>query len=422
MPVENSYVSMISTLSRTLILTVALATPGCGPSDGPQPARPASVTELESPAGPASGEGFVSADGHGAWMSWLQESPSGGHDLWVARFEGGRWAEPSRVASGTDFFVNWADFPSVVPDGHGRLWAHWLQRGGGSTYDYGVRLAWSDDGGATWSEPWTPHEDGAPQEHGFVSILPLDEGVGVTWLDGRKYSGWPQGQEPVREMTLRFRATTGAAAGPEVLLDGRTCDCCQTDAAMAADGPVVVYRDRSEGEIRDIALIRMVSGEWTEPTPVHEDGWEIGGCPVNGPAVVADGHDVAVAWFTGAGDQPRVKVAFSEDGGASFGAPVQVDDGNPAGRVDLLRLHDGSVLVSWLESLGDQAADVRFRRVTPDGSAGAAYTIARSAAARGSGFPRLTLLADGTVLAVWTDIDDDAGTRVRVARVEVTDS
>jgi hypothetical protein len=144
---------------------------------------------------------------------------------------------------------------------------------------------------------------------------------------------------------------------------------------------------------------------------------------VNGPAVAARGDEVAVAWFTGAGGVPLVNVAFSGDAGAAFSAPVQVDDGNPAGRVDALLLADGSALVTWLERTAGGQAEVRARRVwaPADGSpgrSGPAATVATSSDARASGFPRMAALADGSLLVAWTDAGE-AGTRVRVARAEV---
>jgi hypothetical protein len=294
------------------------------------------VTELSSPAGEGSGEAFLSSSGDAVHMTWLEEAEEGMHDLRIARLENGVWSPATVVASRADFFVNWADFPSVAVDEGGRLWIHWLQRGPEGGYDYGIRLVHSEDGGDTWSEPWTPHEDATPTEHGFVSLLPLGGGVALSWLDGRQYAPGPDGSPATQEMTVRFRALDNAATpGPETLLDPRVCDCCQTDAALAADGPVVVYRDRSPSEIRDIYLTRWVDGNWVPGTPVHDDGWEIAGCPVNGPAVAAVGDTVAVAWFTAAQENPRVHVAYSLDGGATFGPPARVDDGNPAGRVDL---------------------------------------------------------------------------------------
>jgi hypothetical protein len=354
-----------------------------------------------------------------AFLSWLQESQDGGHDLLLASLAGDTWSTPQVVAHSNTFFVNWADYPSVVVDAAGVLWAHWLQRGEAGGYDYGIRVARSEDGGTTWSEPWTPHEDGTPTEHGFVSILPTGDGVALTWLDGRKYAVGADGSEPTREMTVRHRVVNGQGTpAAEELLDGRACDCCQTDAAMAAAGPVVVYRNRSEEEIRDIYITRRTEDGWTEGVPVNEDGWHIAGCPVNGPAVGARGEDVAVTWFTGAHDEPRVKIAFSHDGGATFAAPMVLDGGNPVGRVDLAMQEDGSALVTWLEDAGDGNGEIRLRRVTATEGVSDAFTVAVSASGRGSGFPRMIQLAGGDLIVAWTDILSDRP-QIRVARVEV---
>lgn len=187
---------------------------------------------------------------------------------------------------------------------------------------------------------------------------------------------------------MLFATTIGADGAPtkEVLLDGRACDCCQTTAALTANGPIVAYRDRTATEIRDIYVTRRVGGTWTEPKAVYADNWEINACPVNGPYVDAAGQRVALAWYTGAKDVPRVRVAFSSDAGATFGAPITVDEGKPAGRVAAVLLKDGSALVSWIERTGGDTASVRVRRVTEKG-AGPATTVAASSAARASGFP-----------------------------------
>jgi hypothetical protein len=203
------------------------------------------------------------------------------------------------------------------------------------------------------------------------------------------------------EMTVRF-AMFDAAGMPTngARIDARACDCCQTDVAVASSGPVLVYRDRSPDEIRDIAVTRMVDGVWTDPRSVHDDGWQINACPVNGPAIDAAGGHVAVAWFTGAQDTARVRVAFSSDSGASFGAPVRVDLGMPSGRVDILLLEDSRALVSWIERTGG-TAEVMARVVGADGSIGEPISIGGSSAERASGFPRMTLNGDRIVFA-WT--------------------
>jgi len=134
------------------------------------------------------------------YLSWLEPSDPEGHDLWLARLDRTGWGPRQLVAHGERFFVNWADFPSVLATADGSLWAHWLERTEGPGLAYGVRVAQSTDEGRSWSEPWTPHEDDSPTEHGFVSLFPSGGGVGMTWLDGRKYAPGPDGAPATREM------------------------------------------------------------------------------------------------------------------------------------------------------------------------------------------------------------------------------
>jgi hypothetical protein len=384
---------------------------------GPRVNRATFSDSLPSPAAPGSAEPSLVAGADGrVYMSWLEPADSG-HALRFAVLQGRTWSRPRTIRAGRDFFVNWADFPSLEVLPGNRLAAHWLQRNGRGTYAYGVRLALSADGGETWSAPLTPHRDTTQTEHGFVALWAEGDQLGAVWLDGRKFS--QQGHSAANEMML-MTTTVGrdGKLAPEVQLDARTCDCCQNAAAITTNGPVITYRNRSNDEIRDIYITRRVGGKWTEGAPVYADNWHINACPVNGPAVAAAGNRVAVAWFTAANDSPRVKLAFSNDGGARFAAPVRVDGGNPAGRVDVVMLPDGSALVIWLERTGGEVAAVRGRKISRDGRAGAPVTIATSSAARASGFPRLALTASDVVFA-WTVPGQPS--QIRVARAAVAE-
>lgn len=384
-----------------------------GPADLPVVGR---VTALETPAAAGSGEPFVhtAADGS-VLMSWIEAGDTS-HSVRFARLTGDRWSQPGTIAESSSFFVNWADFPSIIELSDGRLAAHWLQRSGPGTYSYDTWIAFSSDGGASWSEPVRPHEDGTPTEHGFVTLFEVGGEAAAVWLDGRQHVGW-DGEPPRREMTVRF--TTFDPAGsprPSTRVDARSCDCCQTAVAVAAAGPVLVYRDRSPDEIRDIVVARLVDGEWTEGVPVHDDGWLIDACPVNGPAVDAVGSRVAVAWFTAAGDTPRVRVAFSSDSGATFDAPVDIDLGSPTGRVDLLLLDDRNALVSWLER-SDGTAQVLARTVTVDGRLSEPVSIGGSSPERASGFPRMTRTGDRVIFA-WTVPGEGAIINIAAAAIQ----
>jgi hypothetical protein len=217
-------------------------------------------------------------------------------------------------------------------------------------------------------------------------------------------------------MTLRHgRFSADGTVSEEVELDNLVCDCCQTSVAVARQGPVVVYRNRTEEEIRDIYIARFINGEWLAGQPVHSDGWKISGCPVNGPAVAARGDTVAVAWFTLAEDIPRVRFARSADGGASFGAAVEIAGHSPLGRVDVVLLDNDTAVVSWLDQDEGSPGEFRLRTVDSDSNAGEAFTVTRMQTGRPSGFPQMQATGNELIVA-WTE-GNQAGSMVNSARI-----
>jgi hypothetical protein len=403
----------------TAVLAILAA--ACGGSQAP-PAVP-EPQPIAIPAAAGAATPFAAPAGSAVLLSWVEATPAG-HALRFARWDGSAVSEPGTVAEGAGWFANWADFPSIMQLPDGRLAAHWLQRSGPGRYSYDVMLTWSDDSGATWSAPVSPHRDGTESEHGFVSLFAYGSELGLAWLDGRQFvtaagsqgddghgsagagapddAGAGHGGTGGGEMMVVFTTLRGdGSLGEELVLDRRACDCCQTAVASTAAGPVVFYRDRSPDEVRDIAFIQIRDGVPSAPRTVHDDGWVIHGCPVNGPAADARGDDVAVAWFTAAGEEPKVNVAFSRDAGESFGPPVRIDEGEAVGRVDLLFTDDGRAFVVWLEHAGE-GAELRGRLVDPDGRAGPARTLAATSAQRASGFPRMARRG-ADVLLLWTE-------------------
>ena len=373
---------------------------------------------VDPPAGAGAMAPNLSTWGDEVLLSWLEPlQPGDGSDaapyrLRFARYKEGAWGLPNTIVERGDFFANWADLPSIVPAAGGALYAHWLQKTGEDLYAYSVMMARLADGAQTWQMLGPLHDDGTRTEHGFVSLVPAGgEGGGVRgfWLDGREMiSGGA--------MTVRTALVTNSV-GTVRVLDERVCECCSTSAAVASAGPVLVYRGRSDEEVRDISIVRLIDGQWSRPMTVHTDDWLIAACPVNGPAVAARGDLVVVAWFTGAVKQGAVLAAFSTDGGASFSAPMTLDDTLPLGRVDVMLAPSGDAIVCWLDT-ATEAGAIRLCRVNPDGELGPLVTVATTGQSRSSGLPRIAIL-DSAVLIVWTDQGDVS--RLRGASVPLSD-
>jgi len=316
------------------------------------------IIDIDPPSGPNAEEPslFALEDGR-IVMSWT-EALDDGFAVKVAIRNGDDWSAPQTVVASESLFVNWADFPSVAAFDDGTLAAHWLKETG-DNYDYDLKIALSQDEGETWGKALTPHRDGQSVQHGFASLLPMsDNKMLAVWLDGRAYGG----DEVIDKMQLRGTVT--------------------------------------EGEIRDIALVRLVDGVWSDPVVVHKDGWEISGCPVNGPAIDAKKTSAVVAWFTQAGDIPAVKVAFSRDAGRSFEKAIRIDQGKATGRVDTILLGDGSALISWVEWTG--SAEVLMVCIAQPGKGcSARQAITLNKAGGSMNFPRMVQTRDGVYIA-WT--------------------
>jgi hypothetical protein len=412
-------------LPSLFLLALAACSPGSRTEEKPAatagtaavPSLPA-TPNFDPPANPASVGPALAEAGADLLLTWVEPSGSFATPVFqmrLSRWSGGRWSPPVTVAQGKDLFANWADFPGAVavnpahPGGDGEIVAHWLVKGADG---YQAQVARSTDAGATFKPIGQLESDPRAGEHGFVSYAAEPGGVRAFWLEGSEGGS----------MSLRSRRIAGGVLGPVELLDDRVCDCCQTGAVATPAGPVVVFRDRSEKEIRDVSALRHTAAGWAKPVAVHSDGWEIPGCPVNGPAVSVGGTGsdslahLAVAWFTAAPPGPRVEVAFSEDGGATFGPAVVVAGGAagvgdiggaagpPVGRVDVRLDPAGAALVSWVAPSGGagEHAAIWLRRIGADGKAGAPFEVPETRTVRASGFPRLGRSGDRLLLA-WVD-------------------
>ena len=335
------------------------------------------------------------------YLSWIELEGEGKSALKFSTLtKEMTWTEPKLIAKGSDWFVNWADFPAMTSFGKDNLASHYLEKSASGTYTYDVKLTLSNDNGYTWKQPFIPHTDGTNSEHGFVSKLAMDDDTLLAiWLDGRQYAYAEENDSIAKEMTLR--SATFDANGDmikEYLIDERVCDCCQTDAIMTEKGPLVVYRNRSDDEIRDIYYSRLIDNKWVEPKPVYKDNWKIAGCPVNGPAIASKGNVVAVAWFTLVEDIPVVNLSFSTNYGEDFETPIVLNNGTNIGRVDIEILEDQSALVTWVNTV-EANTIIQMQRISQNGAKSKILNLAETTEDRSSGFPRMVVKDDIAYMA-----------------------
>ncbi len=141
---------------------------------------------------------------------------------------------------------------------------------------------------------------------------------------------------------------------------------------------------------------------------VYADHWHFAGCPVNGPHLDATQKRAVITWFTAAQDQPTVKLAFSDNGGANFSPPLRVDEGHAIGRAQAVLLPGPSPVAFWLERVSGTTR-LLAGTVHDDGMMETPIEVSRGS---DLGYPHAARAADA-ILVTWAE--GDPVRRVHVA-------
>ena len=362
-----------------------------------------------------SSESFLLSTDKDLFISWTEQVLDSNF-LYVTKLEGGSWSNKKLITKGTDWFVNWADFPSISYNNlSNSIFSFHLQKSSEETFSYDVNYHINSK--ETWKDMNKIHDDNTFSEHGFVSSIPYKDGFMVSWLDGRNTYGVGDHGHAKGAMTIRSAVldSNGNIVSQNVI-DEMVCECCQTSMAISGDIPIVVYRDRSEGEIRDIYYSRYIDSNWTEPHPIHNDGWQINGCPVNGPNVDSYGDNVVVSWFSASNGRPKVNLKFSTDNGRTFGDKILIDevDNSPLGRVDIELISETEAIISWLSTV-DGKGKLLIRKIKTNGEIGLIKVVDEISTERSTGFPQIEKFNDDVYIS-WTD-NSELGKKVRVTKI-----
>lgn len=374
---------------------------------------------IETPAAIGSQFPYLSSLPDGSMlMSWV-EAQSNYHVLKFAIYQQDRWIRLGAAAQGSEWYVNWADYPAVVAIDNAFWVAHWrVKSKTGQTYDYDVFFSISVDAGATWSKPQKPYQEDIPAAHGFVSVFPALGEAGMVWLDGR---------EVAKKISDRFslRYTLIHRDGRvelDQVIDDNTCTCCWTASTVTSEGSIVMWRSRRGDEIRDHHLARLIGGIWSDPQPLSQEGWSIAGCPVNGPAVAANSKYVVASWFTAEGNQPRVRSAFTKDSSLQFDQALDIDQNKPIGRTRVIAVTDKTAIVIWLTAMdkATRKASVAARKINIDGSMGQVKRLSEINPGRDSGVPQIAKNQSSAMIA-WTQSEHPSGVKLLRVPLKIFD-
>jgi hypothetical protein len=327
-------------------------------------------------------------------LSWIEPTKGDSFSLRYAVRRGTAWSEARTVAANRHFFRHPAEAPEVIALSDKSWLAHWIEMPSEENEAEYLYVSASHDG-VTWTKPAMAHKDRSPVEHGLASMIATSPTeASLLWLE------MPKGEEGPAYLKRTVVNAEGAVLKEE-RLDSDVCSCCPTAVAKTAKGLLIAYRDHTPEDIRDISVLRFENGAWSKPLNVYADKWEINACPTNAAAVGAKGDRAAVAWFTGAQDKPRTEIAFSTDGGTTFGKPTVLSTGHSYGYVSMALDDDGSAVVSWLEQ-GDGKTLVRARQVSASGAPGPVVKIAEGGR-KDLGYPRIVHAGKETWIAWGAD-------------------
>jgi hypothetical protein len=291
--IKGSRLGFVKRLYAVTGRLVMAGMPACRPEPSVIVVGP---VEFAAPAGSLA-PGLAAA-GDAVVLSWLEPAADGRFAFRTARRGAGGWEPAATVVESDALFVNWADVPSVQP-GEGGAWlAHWLQRAGAVTYAYHVRMAVSPDAGGTWGPPFVPHADRSETEHGFAALVPWTDGWAALWPDGRATVH----DDP---MTLRFATiAAGGTPGPDLEVDPRVCDCCQTAVWWGRQALVSWIEEAGDGG--EVRMRPLDPNGGAQPSTTVSRTWASRAAGF--PRLVVAGDAVLAAW-TLPGDSGGVRVA-----------------------------------------------------------------------------------------------------------------
>lgn len=333
---------------------------------------------------------------------------------------GASWSQPRRVNGAPEAVQGEENGPRIAFGAAGKVYAAWSIPGDrGDKMRANVRFA-MDDGKGGFTPPRTLNEVKDAARFPLVEVAP-DGTLLAAWIDRRVDNPTP------RQLYLMRLNASGEALTRNHKIGEGLCECCRLGIAFADGGKTVYMVDRqmSAQQVRNHVLRKSIDGGATfgAPVEISDDGWQVPFCPHSGPSIGRDSRGyLHFTWFT-LGRNPEkeagVYYTVSKDDGASF-APRQLIHGNTGAELLHTTLavgNDGTVYFAWDNLDATGKSQVFFRSLAPDGKSWRPVQQL-SRAKENAARPALAVSAERLEIA-WTETDGEASAvTLRSARLQ----
>jgi hypothetical protein len=321
--------------------------------------------------------------------------------------DGGKtWSSPARVNGAVEAVQGEENGPKVAFVDK-KAYVVWSIPGvKGDKTRANIRFAMDDGkGGFTAAQSLNEVKDAA--RFPIIETTP-DGNLLIAWIDRRIDNPKP------RQLYLMKLSPDGKALTKNYQVGEGLCECCKLGIAFADGGKTVYMVDREVdgNKIRNHVLRKSTDGGATFAVPVEisNDGWQVPSCPHSGPSIGRDSRgQLHVSWFTLGRSEREAGIYYSvsKDHGKSF-APRQLVQANTAPETLYATLavgNDDRVYLAWSNLDGDNKAQIFMRILAADGRTWS--PVQQLSRTKGNaGRPVLALL-NNVLHVAWTETDGE---------------
>lgn len=281
----------------------------------------------------------------------------------------------------------------------------WMSRVEGARFGSGPMVAMrSLDEGKSWEQVRGP-ADWMSGPHGFFSLSYSRNILHATWLDKRD----PQLSTPgAQGLRYAYSQDGGKTWSDNMTLDDVVCACCWTKSLGDKNGNLyVLYRDKQPS---DMAIGVVSSKHtWSRLSTVGKFDWDFSGCPHigGGLAIRQNGSKKELHAIVGTRKQETAGIYhfMSSDQGRNWSAPLQLGDSS-ATHGDIGVDKTGKIYAVW-DMVDPEAKDGSMAIFLAYSDNGRKWhdPVKLSNTGRSASHPRIIEQGIG-VLAFWTEKDN----------------